>query len=262
MSRRLTPPGWGGWLGIDGKGIRIGSTTRASLMIAVDQTSTDLVHAAIVPHESGDVFGEILTDVVVVGYPLAGVVCDFGAGAPHLSFVTGRDRYCPALPFQACRIHFARRCDNVLSGSDPNRRLKAQIRAILFAPTYHAACTAYWELTRHETDYTTQAAQRILKHLRNRFGLYMTHHRHPGLPADANITENVIRALTRRIRPMEHFATLDTANAYLRLLTAHYRWKPFTDSTNGRNGQSPLQHAGVSLPTQHWLTYVKQQHTT
>lgn len=56
MSRRLAPPGWGGWVGIDGKRLRIGSGDEATLMVAVDQTSTDLIHARVVDHESGDVF--------------------------------------------------------------------------------------------------------------------------------------------------------------------------------------------------------------
>ncbi|MBT8240445.1 MAG: hypothetical protein KJN63_04395 [Acidimicrobiia bacterium] len=268
MSRRLAPPDWGGWIGIDGKQLRIGHHDTASLMIAVDQTTTDLIHTKVVPHESGEVFAEMLIDVVRIGYPLAGVVADFGSGAPHISFLQGRDDYFPDLAFQACRVHLARRCDELLStppghpDAAKNRELKTHIRNILFAPSYKTACNAYWDLTRHDTDYTSSAAQQILSHLRRRFGLYMTHHRHPGLPASANTTENVVRTLNRRIHPMEHFATTETAEHYTRLLAANYRWKPFTDSTNARNGQSPLQLAGVTLPTNHWLTYLQQQHST
>ena len=262
MSQRLAPPSWGGWLGIDGKSIHIGNRDDASLMVAVDQATTDLVHTQVVPHESGDVFAGMLIDVVSAGYPLRGVVCDFGSGAPLISFLQGRNDYFESLPFQACRIHLARRCDELLSGTTTDRRLKAHIRDILFAPDYDSACDAYHRLTRHDTNYTSRASRTILNHLRKRFGLYLTHHPHPGLPADANITENVIRTLNRRIHPMEHFATTETADHYIRLLAANYRWKRFTDSTNGRNGHSPLELAGVTLPTQHWLTYLKQAHST
>lgn len=262
MSQRLAPPQWSGWIGIDGKRLRIANRDTASLMIAVDQATTDVVHTRVVSHESGDVFAEMLTDLVSVGYPLRGVVCDFGSGAPYISFLQARNDYFGALAFQACRIHFARRCDDVLSGNAINRRLKSHIRNILFAPNYTAACDAYYQLTHHDTDYTSRAARSMLKHLRQRFGLYLTHHRHPGLPADANITENVIRSLNRRIHSMEHFATTETADHYIRLLAANYRWKRFTDSTSNRNGHSPLELAGVTLPTQHWLTYIKQPHST
>ena len=61
---------------------------------------------------------------------------------------------------------------------------------------------------------------------------------------------------------MEHFATIETAEHFTRLLIANYRWKPFTDSTPDRNGQSPLQLAGATLPNTHWLTYHQQAHST
>lgn len=267
MSQRLTPSEWGGWIGIDGKYLRIGANGSASLMIAVDQATADVVHALVVPSESGDVFAELITDAVTkAGYPLQGVVSDLGAGAPHMSFPQACHNYFGALPFQACRVHFARRVANKLSTppgrthTDANHELKRRIRQILFAPTRDAADNAYYQLTLREHLFTSRQAQAILKSLRRTFGLFMTHHRHPGLPADANITENVVRALNRKIGPMEHFASLESADHYSRLLIANYRWKQFTDSNNGRNGRSPLQHAGVTLPTQHWLDYLQQAH--
>jgi len=141
-----------------------------------------------------------------------------------------------------------------------NNELKRRLHQILFAPTRQEASDAYYQLTLREHLFTSRQAQTMLKSLRRTYGLFMTHHRHPGLAADANITENVVRALNRKIKPMEHFATLESADHYSRLLIANYRWKQFTDSNNGRNGRSPLEHAGVTLPTQHWLDYLQQQH--
>ncbi len=267
MSQRLMPSGWGGWIGIDGKHLRIGTTDSAVLMIAVDQASADVVNAQVVPSESGDVFADLITDAVTqAGYPLRGVVADLGAGAPHMSFPQACRNYFGRLPFQACRVHFARRINDQLStpperpNATTNNELKRRLRQILFAPTKDAASDAYYELTLREHLFTSHQAQVMLKSLRRTFGLFMTHHRHPGLPADANITENVVRALNRKIAPMEHFATIETADHYSRLLIANYRWKQFTDSNHGRNGRSPLEHAGVTLPTQHWLDYLQQAH--
>lgn len=268
MSQRLAPPGWGGWLGVDGKYLRIARHDTAVLMIAVDQSSTDIVTASVVSNESPEAFAALVTDAVLVGYPLRGVVADLGPGAPHHSFPQACRDYFGNLPFQACRVHFARRLDRDLStplhnpDASTNTELKAHIRAILFADTYHDAIDTYHQLVQHESRYTTRIAQRTLRALRRTFELHMTHHHHPGLPADANITENVIRQLNRRLRPMEHHATIETADYLTRLLIAHYRWKPFTDSTTSRNGHSPLQIAGATLPTTHWLTYLQQTHST
>jgi hypothetical protein len=83
------------------------------------------------------------------------------------------------------------------------------------------------------------------------------HHRHPQLPADNNVAENVIKQLGKKLRLMEGFASLESAERFSRLLIACYRYKRFTDSRrNGGNGRSPLEHAGVSLPTQDWLDYL------
>ena len=57
----------------------------------------------------------------------------------------------------------------------------------------------------------------------------MTHHQVSGLPADANITENVIKQLSRKLRLMEGFGSVETADRFIRLLIACY-FKRFTDS--------------------------------
>ena len=268
VSRELAPPLWGGWLGVDGKHLNIANGDPAVLMIAVDQASADIVASNVVATENGDTFAELVTDAVAAGYPLRGIVADLGPGAPHHSFPEACRRYFGNLPFQGCRVHFARRLDMELStpshqpGASLNAELKTHIRAILYANTYHDAINAYWELTTNETRYNTPTARRMIRSLRRTFEIHLTHHRHRGLPADANITENVIRQLNRKLRPMEHFATIESAEHFTRLLIAAYRWKPFTDSTTNRNGHSPLQLAGATLPTTHWLTYHQQQHST
>jgi transposase-like protein len=268
ISKELAPPGWGGWLGVDGKYLRIGRRSTAVLMVAVDQTTADIVHAKVVQTESGDQFAELITETVRAGYPLRGVVADLGPGAPHQSFPQASRNYFGNLPFQACRVHFDRRLDQILStprqspGCPLNTELKTRIRSILYADTYHQAIHRYHQLAVDEPRYLTSgSARRAIRSLRRTFGLYMTHHRHPGLPPDANITENVIRQLNRKLKPMEHLATTETAQHFTRLLIAAYRWKPFTDSTPNRNGHSPLQLAGAKLPTTHWLTYHQQQHS-
>lgn len=87
--------------------------------------------------------------------------------------------------------------------------------------------------------------------LQRNFDAYVAHHRVPGMPADANITENVIKQLAKKLRLME-----GSAEHFSRLLVACYRFKRFTDSCRTKdNGRSPLELAGVKLGGLDWLSY-------
>lgn len=93
--------------------------------------------------------------------------------------------------------------------------------------------------------------------LRTSFNLYMTHHRVPGLPADNNFTENVIKQLGKKLRLMEGFQTVESAESFSRLLIGCYRFKRFTDSdADARNGRAPLEAAGVDLHGIDWLRFL------
>jgi hypothetical protein len=157
----LAPPNWGGWIGVDGKHLHIGARGSAVLMIAVDQATADIVNATVVATESGDVFAQLITEAVTeAAYPLRGVVADLGPGAPHWSFPEATRRYFGALPFQACRVHLARRLDMNLStpstapGASRNAELRTRIRSILFAATYTEAVERYWDLAANDSTST------------------------------------------------------------------------------------------------------------
>ena len=85
----------------------------------------------------------------------------------------------------------------------------------------------------------------------------MAQHHTSGLPADNNVTENVIKQLSKKLRLMEGFESIESAECYVRLLADCYRFKRFTDSgrTTG-NGSSPLELAGVNLSGRDWLSFL------
>lgn len=96
-----------------------------------------------------------------------------------------------------------------------------------------------------------------LASLGRNFGWLMAHHHHPGLPADDNITENVIKQLNKKLRLMEGFSSLASAERFIRLLVGCYRLKRFTDSCRSAdNGKSPLELAGVDLAGADWLSFL------
>lgn len=129
-------PRWGGFLGVDGKALWVAGEEYV-LMIGVDHPTQDLVHALVVPAETGEVFARLVTDAVArAGYPLRGIVTDLGPG-----FANAHRDHFSRVPFQGCRIHFDRRLDQDIpkakrSPDAPLRaELKDRIRSVLYAPT-------------------------------------------------------------------------------------------------------------------------------
>lgn len=267
MSVMLTPR-WGGFLGVDGKAVFVKGVEHA-LLVAVDQTTQDVVHTLLVKAETEEAFYQLVRETVVeAGYPLKGLVMD---ASPR--FVAAHAHYLAKLPLQLCRIHFARNLDYDIAKAkrspDAGLRveLKQRIRAVFFAEDYPEALRRSRSLLADAAHYQGLSRHDTLGSLDHRFQFYMTHHRIPGLPADANITENVIKQLGKKLRLMEGFETVDSAERFTRLLVGCYRFKRFTDSGNGHNGKAPLELARVDLTGLDWLHYLlenrpQQQHST
>ncbi|HUP16012.1 MAG TPA: hypothetical protein VM848_08185 [Acidimicrobiia bacterium] len=258
MSAALSPS-WGGYLGVDGKAVFVKGIEHA-LLVAVDQTTQDVVHSRLVKAETIEAFYRLVREVVVIaGYPLSGLIIDASS-----SFVIAHSDYPARLPLQLCRIHFSRNLDYEIAKANRSpdawlrAELKQRIRDTLFASTYPQAQLRLRSLLADAALYQGFSRHDTLGQLEKRFELLMTHHHHPGLPADSNITENVIKQLGKKLALMEGFQTVETANRFIRLLVACYRFKRFTDSGNGHNGKAPLELAGVDLTGLDWLHYLHQ----
>lgn len=258
VSAELAPCGWSGVLGVDGKVIRVDGSKHC-LLIGVDQGTQDIVHALTLPEENGEGLERLVREAVAVaGYPLRGLVADLGGG-----FVEAHQDHFPGLPFQACRIHFDRHLDQYIPKLKRSRKaalhaeFKTRLRGVLYASSYEEACRLLYGLSDDRRRYEGVGSRHDpLGALETKFGLYMAHHRDPQLPADNNVTENVIKQLGKKLRLMEGFASLSSAERFSRLLIGCYRFKRFTDSVHKEsNGKSPLQLAGVDPLPDDWLTY-------
>lgn len=249
-------PKWGGFLGIDGKAIYVRGEEHC-LLIGVDHPTQDIVHALVLEAETEDGFAQLETEARLdAGHPLKGVVSDLGPGFAQ----THRDHF-GAVPFQACRIHFDRRLDQDIPKAKHspraalNQELKDRIRAVLYAPTYEDARALLHALCAVRARFTGIGRVDSLGSLERNFELYMSHHFVPGLPADNNVTENVIKQLNKKLRLMEGFESMESAERYVRLLVGCYRFKRFTDSCRS-NGKAPLELAGVDLKRHDWLQFL------
>jgi transposase-like protein len=266
VSAELAPPNWSGVLGIDGKAVWVAGEERC-LLVGVDQDTQDVVHALMVRGEDGESFERLVREAVTLaGYPLRGVVID---GSPP--FLTAHAEYFPLLPLQVCRVHASRRLDHNIAKAkrSPDAALRAElkdrVRGVLFASTREEARDRLVHLLADGGRYAGIGRRDTLVSLQRLFGLYMTHHRVQGMPPDTNVTENVIKQLSKKIRLIEGFATMASAETFSRLLVGCYRFKRFTDSCqrNG-NGRSPLEIAGVDPLPQDWLRFLitpaREQH--
>jgi hypothetical protein len=258
VSAKLRPPGWSGFLGVDGKAIYVAGE-EAALLVGVDQGTHDVVNAVVAEIEGEDAFERLVREAVTeAGYPLKGLVMD--AAAP---FLAAHANYFARVPLQLCRIHASRRLDFVIAKAkfSPDAPLRAEfkdrVRAVLFAATEEEAHRLFRALLADRDRYAGLGRRDTLGAMERSFDLYMTHHRVDGMPADANITENVIKQLGKKPRLMEGFATLDSAERFTRLLVGCYRFKQFTDSCRKtHNGRAPLELAGVDLGDQDWLSFL------
>lgn len=91
----------------------------------------------------------------------------------------------------------------------------------------------------------------------------MRHHSVRGLPRTNNMAETFNRQLKRRLKTIENFQHRQSAIAYMNLLVAYMRLKPYTDCRGPRkhlNGKSRLQAAGVRLSSQNWLSACLKSH--
>jgi transposase-like protein len=258
VSAVLHPPSWSGFLGVDGKAIFVAGK-EAALVVGVDQGTHDVVHAVVAEFEDEEAFERLVREAITeAGYPLKGLVSD--AAAP---FLAAHANYFTRARLQLCRIHASRRLDFTIpkAARSPDATLRAQlkdrVRAVLFAPTEESARRLFRGLLADRGRYEGLGRRDTIGAMERSLDLYMTHHRVEGMPADTNITENVIKQLGKKLRLMEGFASLESAVRFSRLLVGCYRFKQFTDSCRADgNGKSPLQLAGVETEGTDWLRFL------
>jgi transposase-like protein len=251
-------PAWGGFLGVDGKSIWVAGE-EACLLVGVDHPTQDIVHALVAGKEGGEEFAQLVTEAVLdAGYPLKGLVTDYGPG-----FVAAHHDHFSIVPLQLCRVHLDRRLDQAIPKAKRtdraavNAELKERVRSVLYAHSYEEACRRFYALFDERNRFAGAGPWDTIGWLHSHFGLYTSHHLTPALPADTNVVENVIKQLGKKLRLMEGFSSLGSAERFCRLLVACYRFKRFTDSCRVEgNGRTPLEAAGVDLGSRDWLSFL------
>jgi transposase-like protein len=127
--------------------------------------------------------------------------------------------------------------------------------SILFAKTEAAAREGLKELRRTRSMLWSRKWKAI-GFLERHWERLMMHHRVKGLPRTNNMAESFNKQLQRRLKTIESFQHHTTAIAYMNLLVAYLRLKPYTDCRGHRkhlNGRNRLQAAGLRHLPNDWL---------
>ena len=133
--------------------------------------------------------------------------------------------------------------------------LREACYAILFAKTEAEALEGLKDL-RHTRSMLLTRKWRAVGFLERHWDRLMMHHRVKGLPRTNNMAESFNKQIQRRIKTIESFQWTSTAIAYMNLLVAYLRLKPYTDCRGARrhlNGRNRLQAAGLKHLPNDWL---------
>jgi hypothetical protein len=138
---------------------------------------------------------------------------------------------------------------------DPIERLRKALHRLLTSQTYEIAQGRWAAFHRHPD--RAHDVHRIMVEIVGRKWQSLTvHYQHPGMPRTNNDAESVMRQLEQRLKTIGSFGSIGNAQAYINLLVAYLRMKPYTDCKGGRklrNGFSRLELAGVNNPGKDWL---------
>ncbi|MEO8168270.1 MAG: DDE-type integrase/transposase/recombinase [bacterium] len=140
--------------------------------------------------------------------------------------------------------------------------LRDAVHAILFARDEATASELFQRLQRTRRP-PRIAYRKVITFLHRHWNRLMQHHRVRAVPRTTNLVESVNKQLERRFKTIEAFQHRHTAAAYVNLLIAYLRQKPYTDCRGDRrklNGHSRLHAAGVRLTHRNWLKAALKSH--
>jgi transposase-like protein len=135
------------------------------------------------------------------------------------------------------------------------RDLRDRCHGVLFAPTEEVARTRLKHFRRRRSILLGRKWKAI-EFLERHWDRLMMHHRVKGLPRTNNMAESFNKQIQRRVKTIESFQHTTTATAYMNLLVAYLRFKPYTDCRGVRrhlNGKNRLQAAGLRRTPNDWL---------
>ena len=256
-------PKWSGFLGCDGKVIKIHGEEWVLLSV-VDLGTQDIVDSTLAKGEdyiSIDLFLRRVRDSI--GYaPREGVV-----DVDRAWMEAWRDVF-PDVPLQLCVVHFERIVDREMpkrKRTQKQEKLKDMVRQVIYANDEASARQVLNEILelKRKRYFAGKKSLSIIRSLNRNFAMLTTHFHVPGSFRDNNITESVNGKIQMRLYLIRGYKKVKSARNSLKLIALHYRFNPFSSCKNKeRNGKSPLNLAGVNTSKLDWIAYSQKEPVT
>lgn len=249
-------PKWSGFLGLDGKTVRV-KGEKLVLLLAVDLGTQDIVDARLAQHEDYYSIRRFIMEIKKeIGYEPKLAVIDLDQ-----AWEEGVSDVYPDVPIQYCVVHFERMFDREIplrNRTEEQHKLKSLVRKVLYAPNLDAAKEALEEilLSRKIRYFRDKKSLKMIRSLQSNFDHLTTHVRIPSRFRANNITEGVNNLIQMRLDLIRGYKKKQSAWNSLKLIMIHYRFNPFEsckDST--KNGKCPLDFAGIDTSKLDWIAY-------
>jgi transposase-like protein len=253
-------PTWSGYLIVDGDAIRV-KDHREFLLLGVDTYSQDIPHAILAEHENGQNWTHFLVMMrSPIHYPFKGLTSD---GDPALQEAIMA--VCPDVPYQLCVRHYEKQLQRYLRYElclssrwrQEQQRFLSAVHNMLYADSMSLA-QKYRDVISIDPGFKKAGLGELITTMNSKFADLTRYHLHPGIPRTTNIAEGVISRLDYKITAGKSYKSHTTAWATLKMLIMYLRFKKFTDcqrKNRFKNGQSPLQLAGVNVSNLNWITF-------
>lgn len=247
----------GTWLKYRGKNI--------VLLIVFDVQTLDIVHYRVAHDENEETYKLLLTECLHEITPgLKGFFCD-----GELGLLKNLHTLFSAIPLQLCVFHKYARVQQIIPfvhiKTALDKEIKERVERVLFATSKEEAIRNLTSLElfakKHEA-YTK--LQRIIGVLKRNFALLLTHFDHPEMSPYNNVLEGFNDCIKRRTLLMKGFKKPMNIQRWLKLIMLDWRFHILKETVfKHRRNKSPLQLAGVELPTMYnWLSYVRKNFRT
>lgn len=168
-------------------------------------------------------------------------------------------------PRQLCAFHKYSRVGQIIPfvrAKGIDKIIKAKVEKVIFAPTKDVAILALLDLKRYAQAHQENAKLRkVIGVLKRNFDLLLTHFDHPEMSPYNNVLEGFNHIVKRKLRLMKGFKKELNIDRWLKLILVDYRFHEIKSSSfKDRNGNSPLELAGVKLPKNfNWIKLVRKK---
>lgn len=270
---RLYDPKRSGYIAVDGVWFSFGRE-EIVLLVAFDPETFDIVAARWEDDETEAGYERLLTEVTnkMRSINVKGIYADGDRG-----FLNALKRLLPHVPFQLCVFHKELRMGQVVPVKSvriskqltDNQKHDIKVfqllfRDVIYADTKDNSFKALERLKRYVGSGPHAYEKRFLKAYRSlihNFKYTLTHFDHENMKRDNNLLECFNGIIKPRLDLMRGFKKRENLDRYLKLFLLEFRFRPLKESRfKDRNGNSPLEIAGVNLPNYYnFLTLLRHE---